>query len=52
MNDKVRLHIEMDRDIHHQMRVQSVKECKTLRQFVEALVMDYMQRQDQMKDVK
>ncbi len=37
-----RVHIEMDSDIHRKMRAQAIMEDKTLREFIEMLVIKYL----------
>jgi predicted HicB family RNase H-like nuclease len=41
---KTRVHVEIDPEIHYMMRVQAVKEKKTLRQFVEMLIVRYVEQ--------
>lgn len=40
---KTRVHVEIDSEIHYMMRVQAVKEQKTLRQFIEELIVRYVE---------
>lgn len=43
MNNTTRVHIEMDSLIHRKMRAQAIMEGKTLRQFIEELILKYLE---------
>lgn len=42
MSNTTRVHIEMDSDLHRKMRAQAIMEDKTLREFIEMLVVKYL----------
>jgi len=39
-----RVHVEIDADIHQLMRLQAVTEKKTIRHFLEELIVNYMKQ--------
>lgn len=39
-----RVHVEIDQDIHYMMRLQAVTEKKTIRHFIEELIVNYVKQ--------